>query len=179
MVEFILNNLPIVLFIVITIVIRVLQVRFRARQKEDPQSFTSGSEPDEDDSEVTFRHELDDDEAEVSYRPRPDEAAALIDYARTRGASTHAVEKARLLQERLVEDQSRFEALPGLSADSLVPASLPPVFPPSPGEKGQAFAPAPEKQKSPHGFPYKPGNLSPLQQAMLWAEILGKPKGMA
>jgi hypothetical protein len=167
MIELILDNLGIVLFVVIAIAARVLQARFRARQKEAPPPFfASGLEPDDDDGGDGAR-----------YRLEPDENEAFIDYARTRGASAHAVEKTRFLQERLVE-ASRFEAFSGKTADEpLVPASRPAAVSAAPGEKNQISAPALETQKPPNRFPW-PERLSPLQKAMVWVEILGKPKGM-
>jgi hypothetical protein len=166
-VEFILDNLPIVLFIVITIAVRGLQSWIKARNRQNeppPPVFASTLEPDDDDEEVI-------------YRPEPDERA-VIDYSRTRGASAHVVEKARALLAR-TEEPPRFEALSGASADKrLVPASPPAAVSGPPEEQKQASGPAREPRKLPKDFPYKPGNLSPLQGAVVWAEILGKPKGM-
>jgi hypothetical protein len=175
-VEFIFDNLPIVLFIVITIVVRVLQARAKAaaRQNEPPpQVFASALTPDDDEPER--RLEPDDDDEGVTYRPGPDETA-IIDYSRTRGASAYAVEKARTLLERLAEEgPPRFEGLSGVSADK-------PLAPPPEAVSGfsgeRNSPPVRERQRLPAGFPYKLGNLSPLQGAVVWAEILGKPKGI-
>lgn len=169
MIEFILDNLGIVLFVVIAIAARVFQARARARKREETphQVFTSGLEPDDDDGDEGAR-----------YRLEPDEDEGLINYARTRGASAHAVEKARTLMT-LMEDQPRFKAFSGKATAPLVPEAPRAAVSASPGKKGQTSAPAPEKQKPLDGFPAKLEKLSPLQRAMVWAEIMGKPKGMA
>jgi hypothetical protein len=161
MIEFILDNLGIVLFVVIAIAARVLQVRAKARQKEEapPPVFASGLEPDDDDG---------DDEAR--YRLEPDEA--FIDYARTRGASAHAVEKARGMLENA---PARFTNLAEKPVDlpfAAAPAWEAPADPPPPNT-----APAPEASKKPPpllGLKQR----APLHEAVLWAEILGKPRGM-
>jgi hypothetical protein len=163
--ELILNNLPIVLFIVITIVVRTLQARAKSRRTEAPRIFASGLEPD--------------DEEDTAAGPvEPEEAAALIAYAQTRGASAYAVEKARTLAPP-AEDPPRFGAFSGRAAtESLVPEPPQAAVSAPLEEKEQISAPAPEKQKRLNEFPARMKNLKPLQNAVVWAEILGKPKGM-
>jgi hypothetical protein len=165
-VEFILDNLPIVFFIVITIAVRILRARIKAgeRQKEPPPVFASALEPDDDDDE------------ETAYRPGPDEAA-LIDYSRTRGASAYAVEKARVLLAR-AEEPAWLETFSADAGKRLAPEFPQPAVPGPVAGRKQAPVPVRDTRKRPAGFPYKPGNLSPFQEAVIWAEILGKPKGM-
>jgi hypothetical protein len=191
MIELILDNLGIVIFVVIAIAVRVLQARTRARQKEEapPPVFVSGLEPDDDD---------DDDSGGARYRLDPDEA--LIDYARTRGASAHAAELAGKKITRLLEDRPPFAAFPGLSAGP--PADRPAAG--SPAEQAAPFTPAekppaassadasfqaepdgaspsggaPKRPEKSGAFLPGPEGLSPLQQGVLWAEILGTPRGI-
>jgi hypothetical protein len=171
MAELILNNLPIVLFVVITIAVRVLQARAKARRKEAPPVFATDLEPDEE---------------EAGYRPRRDEAEALIDYARTRGASAAMVEKAHALMAGT--ERPRIKITPGLSVDEgpafypltdpepAVPAAEN-LSPPSERIKKPA-ASMPERRKRGGGFFPPLEQFTPPQQAVVWAEVLGKPKGM-
>jgi hypothetical protein len=168
MFDLVLDNLPIVIFALIALAARVLQSRARAaarQKKESPPVFASTLEPDEDDGEVTFRHE-------------PDEDEAFIDYAQTRGASASVREKAQALL-KLAEDQPRPAGFDKAVDKPLVPAPPRAADSASPEEKNQVSPlAAVEKQKPLNGFRYKLKNLSPLQGAIAWAEILGKPKGM-
>ncbi|MDR1278605.1 MAG: hypothetical protein LBK02_07630 [Treponema sp.] len=189
--DFIFDNLGIVVFVVIAIGARIVQARAKAaarREKEAPQVFASSLEPD------------DDEEDEPERFTKPDEAEGLINYARTRGASGYTVEKAREKMARLAEEPPRFEALPGLPVN-MPPAGRPvgAALPDLPALKPSA-APAPlsavvpadaspveERKNLPApGRPKRTGILFPglgkltsLQQAVLWAEIMGKPRGMS
>ncbi|MDR2258418.1 MAG: hypothetical protein LBE14_04625, partial [Treponema sp.] len=162
MAELILNNLPFVLFIVIAVAVRTLQARARARRGEAPPVFASALEPD--------------DEEETEADPvKPDEAA-LINYAQTRGASAYVAEKARALMTRLAEEPPRFETIPGLNVVEG------PAFPPgadSPAPEVKKTAPAAMQEgraKRGGSFPALE-QFTPPQRAVVWAEILGKPKG--
>jgi hypothetical protein len=185
--EFILDNLGFVVFIVIAIGVRVVQARAKAaarRREEAPQVFASTLVPDDDEGE--------------------DETEALVDYARTREASDYPVEKAREKTARLAEEPPRFEELPGLSVNITgrpVGAALPdlpalkPSVAPAPASlpaANPADTPLAAERKivtSPPRVPGRPKktgallpglkNLTPLQQAVLWTEVLGKPRGMA
>jgi hypothetical protein len=153
MVEFILGNMGFAVFIVLAIVFRVVQARLRtaARREEAPPVFASDLEADDD-----------------------DDAEGLIDYARTRGASDYAVEMARQQTARQAEEnRPRFEAIPALPADK-----PPPLLEASPAPVDREITP-PQRPEPGRGFSLKTKKLNPLQQAVLWAEILGKPKGMA
>jgi hypothetical protein len=178
-VEFIFDNLPVLLIIVATIVIRVLQARAKssARQNEAPRVFASALEPDDEEEGAEQRREL-------------AEAEALTDYARTRGASAYVAEKARALLTRLAgEETPRAGAFPGEPGEMPVKAASP-ALPEAEAVSTLVHAPAPAMErnivplpgqapKSPGLFPPRLERLTPLQQAVLWAEILGKPKGMA
>jgi hypothetical protein len=182
--EVILDNLGLVMFVIIALGVRLVQARIKAavRRKEAPQVFASDLEPDDDDEDETERF------------TKPDETEALIDYARTRGASDYTVAKTA----RLAEEPPRFEALPGLSAGmptdrpaeaafpelktsvAPAPASLPSAAIASAFPETGKGASAPRRKKDKNGgrFPSGLEKFTPLQQAVVWAEILGKPKGM-
>jgi hypothetical protein len=200
MLELIFDNLGIVVFLVLALGVRVLQARVKARanRKAEPQVFASALEPDEDDEE--------DDEI-YGQGGLTGADQALVDYSRTRGASAYAVELAGKKTARPAEDRLRFEALPGLPAavpagpaaenfpaagsPAEQAAPFPPAEKPQPPEP-PAVSPAAAFQAEPEGpsgrvsqGPEKSGaffpgleRLSPPQQAVLWAEILGKPPGM-
>jgi hypothetical protein len=168
MVELILDNLPVVLFIVIAIVIRTMQARFKERRKEAPPEFASALEPDDEEDETSG----------------PAEAA--IQYTRSGellGRAAGPVKKAE--SSRLVNAEApRFTSIPSLS-EAKAPASGPAVWEPekpapavpAPIQK-TASAGAPAADKNAGGFFPRLEQLSPPQQAVVWAEILGKPKGM-
>jgi hypothetical protein len=197
--EFILDNLGVFVFLVLAVGVRVLQAKAKAKarknQKPEPQVFASALEPDEDDDEPRYRLEPDEDETP---RPTGGKLEGLVDYARTRGASAYTIEKARSLLAKMAEDKPRFEVLPGLPppdapADRPAAANFPAAR--SPAEQAASFTPADAPfQAAPEGVspsgrvsegPKKSGallpgleKLSPLQQAIIWAEILGKPQGI-
>jgi hypothetical protein len=192
--EFILDNLGFFVFLVLAVGVRVLQAKAKAaaRKKEGaPPAFASAPAPDDD--EPRYRLEPDGDEGP---RPARSDLTGLVDYALTRGASAYTIEKARSLLAKMAEDGPRFDAPaspPAASAER--PAAG------SPAEEGQSFQPpaafpaeasfqAVPESASPSGRalegPEKSGallpgleRLSPLQQAVCWAEILGKPRSMA
>jgi hypothetical protein len=172
MAELILNNLPIVLFLVITVAVRVLQARAKAaaRRTEAPPIFASSLEPDE-------------DEAEDSAEPEP-----LIYSVHSREVSAPAEKTAaaRVVLPTTEADRPRFEALPGLSADegpALYPSagSEPAV---READKIISALAGMEKNTLPAVAREDGGAFPRLRQytlpqrAMVWAEILGKPKGM-
>jgi hypothetical protein len=165
MAELILNNLPIVLFVVITVAVRLLQSRAKARRTEAPPVFASALK-------------LDDEENyEDENRAGPE---ALINDARTGGASVVAQ------MAPPAADRSRFEALPGLSVDErpilFPPAGFEPVL--REVEKNPLAAPGTIKNTVPAAAREKGGGFpllehcTPPQRAVVWAELLGKPKGM-
>jgi hypothetical protein len=182
--EFVFDNLPIVIFIAITIAARILQARAKAaaRKKEEaPPAFVPAPAPDDDNDELRYRLDPDEDETP---RPARSDLAGLVDYARTRGASAYTIEKARSLLAKMAEDGPRFEA------PANDPAGLPPERPPAASSADAAPLQTEAGNDSPAGRavggPEKSGallpgleRLSPLQQAVCWAEILGKPQGMA
>jgi hypothetical protein len=161
MIEFILDNLGIVFFVGIAIAARVLQARAKAHKREEapPPVFAAALEPDDDD---------DDDEAR--YRLEPDEDESFINYSRTRGASAHAVEKARILLEKAPPRFTDMAEKPVDISSAAAPAGEAPAGPPP----SNAVPEAPKKPASVLG----PKKRTPLQEAVLWAEILGKPRGM-
>jgi hypothetical protein len=183
--DFIFDNLGIVIFVVVAIGARIVQARAKAasrRQEEAPQVFASSLEPDDEEEDEGFTE--------------PDATEGLINYARTRGASEFTAEKAREKMARLAEEPPRFEALPGLNMPegrpieaalpalpelkpSVLPAPLPSTVPadaPLAAERKNVPVPGRPKRSGPL-FP-GPEKLTALQQAVLWAEIIGKPRGM-
>jgi hypothetical protein len=178
--DFILDNLGIVIFLVLALGVRALQSWVKARNRQNkppPQAFASGLEPDGDD-EPFRRLEPDEDE---------DQAGGLIGYAQTRGASAYVVEKAHALLERLIEKQEQFAPRLGLpaveAASPRAEASPKPFTPPASAPPSAAYAAPPAEASPARRRPGKPAvlnleNLAPLQRAVVWAEVLGKPRGM-
>jgi hypothetical protein len=182
--EFILDNLGFVVFLALALVFRVIHARTKAaaRREDPPRVFASALEPD---------NEEEDDEAEA-YK-KPDNGEGLIKYAQTRGASDYMMEKAREKMAPLAEEPPFFEALPGLPgnmtgrpAEAGLPvlpaqknsAALAPAFPAA-ADLENVSHPAPGRQKK--SGVLLPGlkKLTSLQQAVVWMEIMGKPRGMA
>jgi hypothetical protein len=170
MIDLIVNNLPVVLFVGIAIAVRVFQARARARRTEEaPPVFASSLEPDEDDT--------------AEGRGEPE---ALMYGARTGRFSTPVGETAAArAAPRLAEaDRPPFEALPGLSADEgLYPqAGAAPAV--REAEKNTAPLPGLMKNTVPAAARETRGRFprlehcTPPQRAVVWAELLGKPKGM-
>jgi hypothetical protein len=194
--EAILDNLGIIVLIVLALGGRALQSWAKAKKRQNApppeEVFASALEPDEDDGEDN-----------VGWRSELADAEALAAYAQTRGASAHAAEKARTLLERLQEEKAetekkagaliwpeeestaRFSAPPSppaANAAVVVEENAPaaPVFPAL-----KPSSPLPEQKASPHPAglqtpaPLLPGmeKLSALQQAVVWAEVLGPPRG--
>jgi hypothetical protein len=155
MAELILNNLPIVLFIVITIVVRALQTRAKAaaRRTGAPEEFASALEPDDEAEDYAGP-----DEPEEAYTAAP-------------------VKKAEF--SRPPEEENRFDSIPGLFDEK--PQG--PDLAAGPGPAGLAArkptpAAAPERREKGGGFFPPLERFTPPQRAVVWAEILGKPKGM-
>ncbi|MDR0623241.1 MAG: hypothetical protein LBG10_02310 [Treponema sp.] len=157
--ELILNNLPIVLFLVITIAVRVLQSRSKAaaRREKAPPVFASSLEPDEEE----------------------EEAAALIAESQSGGGYIAPAAQKTAAYPLWAEEDSRFDGLPGLSEEK-AQAPQPAANPGAAGSEAKKNAPAatPEGRKKSGGFFPPLEQLTPLQRAVVWAEILGKPKGM-
>jgi hypothetical protein len=167
MVDLILDNLPVVLFIVIAIVIRTMRARFSTRRTESSaRVFASPLEPDDDD-------EAGDLAGPEDYDVRGQDSALARETAAVR------------IAPRMTEvDRPRFAALPGLSADeapAVSPEAEPVVLeaekyrPALRGMKKDALSPA--AGEGGNVFSRLQGYSFP-QRAVVWAEILGKPKGM-
>jgi hypothetical protein len=171
MAELILNNLPIVLFVVITIAVRILQARAKARRTEAPPVFASSLEPDDENEEAEDRAEPE----ALIYGARPGEFSAPAG----KPAATRRVPKMAEV------DRPRFEALPGLSVHegpAVYPVDSEPLV--REAENNTSAFPGMKKNAVP-AITRKEGNAFPRlqqytlpQRAMVWAEILGKPKGM-
>jgi hypothetical protein len=164
--ELILNNLPIVLFLVITIVIRVFQTRVKAaREEAPPPAFASALEPD-------------DEENESAFHGKPEAAAGGgVRTGETPVPAAGPVKKAGFYQP--AAEDPRFEGIRGLSV-GITPASYTAADSEPPVPPAGKNTPAAVREKSPKNgrFPLRPESLTPLQQAVVWAEILGKPKGL-